>query len=90
MDFEIRKLVMSEMGRISARTPQTMDVAPILTSAEPLQWVRELVLSSMGRGWDGVRFEGRVGGVWLRWAERRAEGETSGMAEGGMCEVMSE
>ena len=84
VDFEIRKEGMEVTGRISARIPHTMDVPPIFTREEPLQCVREVVLSSMGRGWVSVRFEGRRGGVCLRWAERRAEGEMMGIAAGGM------
>jgi hypothetical protein len=58
-------------------------VAPILTSDEPWQWVKEPVLSWIGRNSEGKRLEGRRGGSCFRWAWRRALGEIRGIAEAG-------
>jgi hypothetical protein len=74
------QLGISEMGRISARTPQTRVEAPIFTMEEPWAWVREEVLREMGRACVGIRPDGRRGGVWERCAESRAEGEMRGIA----------
>ena len=70
-------------GSISARTPQTTVVEPIRTSDEPFVCVGERMLRFMGRDWVGVRPDGRVGGDWDRWARSRAEGEMSGIVDGG-------
>ena len=75
---------MSETGRSSARTPQTIVVSPVRRREEPLACVREEVFREMGRVSVGRREEGRRGGACVRWAWRRAEGEMSGMAEAGM------
>lgn len=60
-----------------------MVVAPSLTNEEPLQCVREPMLSWMGRGSDRARFEGRREGFCFRWAWRRALGEMRGIADAG-------
>jgi hypothetical protein len=82
-DFEMRKLGISLTGRISALTPHTTVVAPIFTRLDPLLCESEPVFSWIGRGEAGSRFDGRRGGVCLRCACRRAEGERSGIAAGG-------
>jgi hypothetical protein len=61
-----------------------MVVSPVRRREEPLACVREEVFREMGRVSVGRREEGRRGGVWVRWAWRRAGGEISGMAEAGM------
>ncbi len=56
------------MGRISARTPHTAVVWPILIRVEPLAWVSDEVLIEMDRHWEGLRLEGRSGGSGDRLA----------------------
>lgn len=75
---------MSLTGRISARTPQTTEVSPIRTRADPLACVREDVLREMGRHWFGVRFEGRRTGSRERWAWSNADGKIRGIVDAGM------
>jgi hypothetical protein len=69
--------------------PQTIEVSPVRSREEPLTWVREEVVRDMGRHSLGRRSEGRSGGVEVRCAWRRAGGEMSGIAEGGMVVVVS-
>jgi len=54
------------------------------TREEPFAWVRDEVFRLIGLQSEGLRFEGRVGGDWVRCACRRAEGDMRGMAEGGI------
>src|ERR1700722_11999101 len=54
------------------------------TRAEPFAWVREDMLSVMGRNWAGSRFDGRNDGSRARCACSSADGEMRGIVWGGM------
>ena len=74
---------MSLTSRISLRTPHTIVVSPVRTTALPFVCDRLFVWMVGWRDWVGVRPEGRVGGVWVRWARRWAVGERAAKWVGG-------
>lgn len=69
--------------RISARMPQTHAVSPALTTALPLQWLRELVLITGLRKVDGERPFARICDFEDRCARRKGEGERVAKRAGG-------